>query len=158
MGYSLSKMADFQNGLNSRIFGVFGSGFLPKTTVMILQNRFSHVFCIFNFLTQTDILQRLQPLHGLQSLENGRFSKWSHFSNIWCFSEQFFAQNNSNALVESSFACFWNFKFLTQTDQGYSLWKMVDFTNINKRIYWSISRLGFFGDDFFNRKKLKDKF
>ena len=28
MGYSLCMMADFQNGLISRIFGVFSSGFL----------------------------------------------------------------------------------------------------------------------------------
>ena len=33
MGYSLCMMADFQNGLISRIFIVFGSGFLRKTTV-----------------------------------------------------------------------------------------------------------------------------
>ena len=33
MGYSLCMMADFQNGLISRIFGVFSSGFLLKTTI-----------------------------------------------------------------------------------------------------------------------------
>ena len=33
MGYSLCMMADFQNGLISRIFRVFWSGFLRKTTV-----------------------------------------------------------------------------------------------------------------------------
>ena len=32
MGYSLCMMADFQNGLISRIFGVFWSGFLHRTT------------------------------------------------------------------------------------------------------------------------------
>ena len=32
MGYSVSMMADFQNGLISRIFNVFWSGFLHKTT------------------------------------------------------------------------------------------------------------------------------
>ena len=32
MGYSLCTMADFQNGLISRIFSVFRSGFLHKTT------------------------------------------------------------------------------------------------------------------------------
>ena len=31
--YSLSMMADFQNGLISRIFGVFLSGFLHRTTL-----------------------------------------------------------------------------------------------------------------------------
>ena len=33
MGYSLCMMADFQNGLISRIFGLFSSGFLRKTSV-----------------------------------------------------------------------------------------------------------------------------
>ena len=33
MGYSLCMMADIQNGLISRIFGVFLSGFLHRTTL-----------------------------------------------------------------------------------------------------------------------------
>ena len=33
MGYRLSIKADFQNALISRIFGVFASGFLHKTTL-----------------------------------------------------------------------------------------------------------------------------
>ena len=33
MGYSLCMMTDFQNGLISRIFGLFSSGFYRKTTV-----------------------------------------------------------------------------------------------------------------------------
>ena len=33
MGYSLCMMADFQNALISRIFGVFLSGFLRTTTL-----------------------------------------------------------------------------------------------------------------------------
>ena len=33
MGYSLFMMADFQNGLISRLFSVFWSGFLPITTL-----------------------------------------------------------------------------------------------------------------------------
>ena len=32
MGYSLCMMADFQNALISRIFAVFSSGFLQRTT------------------------------------------------------------------------------------------------------------------------------
>ena len=44
-------MADFQNRLICRIFGVFSSGFLHRTTLMLLQNGFSHNF---EFLTQTD--------------------------------------------------------------------------------------------------------
>ena len=33
MGYSLCMMANFQNGLNSEIVGVFWSGFLHRTTL-----------------------------------------------------------------------------------------------------------------------------
>ena len=33
MGYSLCIMADFQNGVISRILGVFCSGFLHRTSV-----------------------------------------------------------------------------------------------------------------------------
>ena len=33
MGYSLCMMADFQNALISRIFGLFHSGFLQKKTL-----------------------------------------------------------------------------------------------------------------------------
>ena len=33
MGYSLCMLADFENPLISRIFGVFWSGFLHRTTV-----------------------------------------------------------------------------------------------------------------------------
>ena len=40
MGYSLCMMADFQNGLISRIFNVFWSGFLHKTSKNDLWNGF----------------------------------------------------------------------------------------------------------------------
>ena len=33
MGCSLCMMADFENGLISRVFGAFWSGFLHRTTV-----------------------------------------------------------------------------------------------------------------------------
>ena len=49
MGYSLCMMADFQNALISRIFGVFWSGFFYRTTVNDLYNGFCHVFRNFNF-------------------------------------------------------------------------------------------------------------
>ena len=38
LGYSPSTMADFQNALISRIFGVFSSGFLPRTTLNDLED------------------------------------------------------------------------------------------------------------------------
>ena len=48
-GYSLSMMADFQNRLISRIFGVFSTGLFHRTTLTWLKNRFSHVFWILVF-------------------------------------------------------------------------------------------------------------
>ena len=46
---AIGKMADFQNGLISGIFGVSLSGFLHRTTLMCMKNRFLHVFWNFNF-------------------------------------------------------------------------------------------------------------
>ena len=40
MGYSVCMMADFENGLISRIFRVFWSGFFQKTTRNDLLNKF----------------------------------------------------------------------------------------------------------------------
>ena len=73
-GYSLCMMGELQNGLICRIFSVFFSGFLHRTTLTWLENRFLHVFWNFNFWPELTILQR--PLH------DGRVTKWSHFSNI----------------------------------------------------------------------------
>ena len=109
MSYSLCKMVDFQNGLISQIFVFFSSGFLHITTPMFLQNKFSHVFGIFNFGPKVTILQGVYPLHGLQPLQHSPFSTSSHFSNIWCFFQPFFPQNNSNLRLEWFFKCFWHF-------------------------------------------------
>ena len=49
MGYSLCMMAYFQNGLISRIFSVFWSSLLHRTTLNDLQNEFGHVFWNFDF-------------------------------------------------------------------------------------------------------------
>ena len=40
MGNSVCMMADFENGLISRIFSVFGSGFLHITTINDFYNGF----------------------------------------------------------------------------------------------------------------------
>ena len=57
--------------------------------------------------------QRVKPLRRGQFRP---FSKCSHFSNIRCFLQRFIAHNNSNVVVESLFAPFGHFLFLTQTD------------------------------------------
>ena len=54
MGYRLCKIADFQNGHISQIFGVFSNGFFHRT-LMFLYNGFWHVFGIFNFLPKLTI-------------------------------------------------------------------------------------------------------
>ena len=48
MGYSLCMMADCQNALISRTFGVFSSGSSHRTTLNDLENSFWHVFRNFN--------------------------------------------------------------------------------------------------------------
>ena len=116
MGYSLGKMADFQKRLLCPIFGVFSSGFLRRTTLMWLNNRFSHLFSIFDLWAKLTILQSLYSLYMGYSLGKMADSKTSHFSNIWCFFERLSAQNNCEVLVESFFACFQHFYFLSQTD------------------------------------------
>ena len=49
MGYSLCIMAGCQNGLISRIFGVFWSGFLHRTTVNDFRMNFDMFFGILIF-------------------------------------------------------------------------------------------------------------
>ena len=44
MGYSLCMMVDFENDLISRIFGVFWSGFLHRTTLNDFYNDFDMFF------------------------------------------------------------------------------------------------------------------
>ena len=60
----------------------------------------------------------------------GSFQNALIFFNISCFLEPFFASNNLNVLVETLFACFRQFYFLTQTEyfcMGYSLCIMAIF-------------------------------
>ena len=89
--YSLSIVAifpNFQNALIFRILAVFWSRFLHRTTAMSCRNVFTMFLCILNFWAKVTILQSLYPLldgHFCQ------FSKCSHFANISCFMEPFFA-------------------------------------------------------------------
>ena len=72
--------------------------FCKRTTLMSFSRRSPRVFENFNFRRILNIFESLYPLH------DGRLSKSSHFSNIWCFLKRFFAQNNSNMIKESFFA------------------------------------------------------
>ena len=59
-----------------------------------------------------------------------QFSKSSHFSNISCFYDPFYAQNSSNVPVEPLLACFSQF-CLTQSDQFCHSSKSSYFLNIS---------------------------
>ena len=86
-------------------------------------------FSQFYFLTQTEyfawaIAFALCP-----------FSTCSHFSNTSGFYEPFFAQNNFNVFVETFFACFSQFYFLTQTEYfawpiAFALWPSLAIFNM----------------------------
>ena len=54
MGYSLCMMADFQNGLISRIFRVFWSFFFPQSKSNSFVERILTCFFEFQFLTQSE--------------------------------------------------------------------------------------------------------
>ena len=83
MGYRLTKMVDFQNGLISRISAVFFQRFFAQNNLIVLVDLFSAYFRRKKFLTQTAHFAWTRNL-----------PKWSHFSNIGCFFQRFFAQNN----------------------------------------------------------------
>ena len=60
----------------------------------------------------------------------GHFLKCSHFSNINCFLEPFFPLKNFNVFVETIFACFRQFYFLTQFEYfawaiAFALWPFL---------------------------------
>ena len=89
MGYRLTKMEDLQNALISRLFGVFARGLLHRTTLCTPQNHFQHVFA------KKKVENNVPILHGQnlpKTYQNGRSSKFSHISTIWCFCTRFFAQ------------------------------------------------------------------
>ena len=92
-------MVDFVSSLIFQLFGVF---FPP---VFCTEQHYCSFRIIFGMFLDKKFQHKLHILHGLWTLQNGRFSKWSHFSNIWCFFQWFFAQNSSTVLVESFLAC-----------------------------------------------------
>ena len=98
-----SKWSRFSN--ISRFFEVFFSHNNSKLFVEWIVTCF---FGISIFDPKWRFFKGYNPLH------DGRFSKWSHFSNIWCFFGQFFAQNNWKWFVEWTLTCFLELKFFTQ--------------------------------------------
>ena len=72
-GYTLCKMADFQNRLISRILGVFSRSFSHRTTLIWLEIRFPYVFGNFIFWHKLTIWQRYKGRKILKLSENGHF-------------------------------------------------------------------------------------
>ena len=84
IGYGVTKMEDLQNALISRVFGVFASGFLHRTTLYIPQNHFQHVFA----KKKLKITCTFCMGYGLTKMEDQSL-KCSHISTIWCFCKRF---------------------------------------------------------------------
>ena len=87
-------------------------------------------FWDLQLLTQTDHFVNGIAFFVLQPLQDRRFSKLYHFSNIWGFSERRFAQNNRNVLVEWVLACVPVFLIRDPNlpfCKGFSLCKMAEF-------------------------------
>ena len=141
MGYSVCSKADFKNCLISRIFDVFSSGFFAQNNSYNFLRSFFACFWHFKFLTQTGHFEKAiySVCMGYSLCKMGDFQNCLISRIFDVFSSGFFAQNNSYNFLGCFFACFWNFKFLTQTDHfakaiysfcmGYSLCKMGGFQN-----------------------------
>ena len=94
----------------------FSERFFAHDNFNVVVQSFFAPFCHFYILTQTDHFAKAMAFARAIHLRDAPFLKWPHFSNIWCFFERFFAQNNFNILVEWIFACFSQFYLLTQAD------------------------------------------
>ena len=64
-------MADFKNGLISRMFGVFSSGFFAQNNSNVLVESLFERFWPFEFLSQTD--------HFAKSIA---FARWAIFKMV----------------------------------------------------------------------------
>ena len=126
MGYRLTKMVDFQNGLISRILAVFFSVFC--TEKLNCSCRF-----IFGIFLEKKILNPNCPFCiGYRLIKMVDFQNSLICRILAVFFQRFFAHNNLILLVDSFSAYFWRKKFLTQNCPfciGYRLTKMVDFEN-----------------------------
>ena len=100
MGYSPCIGANFgpyENALVFWIWDVFCSCFLQERALMWSSNRFLHLLAVFNFWPKLTILHGLYPMYSGQFWP---FLKCSHFSNIRCFLERFFAHNIFNVVAQ----------------------------------------------------------
>ena len=92
MGYGLCMMADFQNGLISRIFNVFWSGFCTQQLQMICRMDFDMFFGILIFEPKSGFCMGYS-LYMIADFQNGLISRI--FS---VFSSGFFHRTTQNNL------------------------------------------------------------
>ena len=112
LGCSLCNIADFQNCLIFRMFGVFFFFFLRFFAQC---NSNVIVKLAFLFLTQTDHFARTIAFPWAIAFA------WCDFQNclisrIFGVFLALFAQNNCSLFVECFFACLWHFSFLIWTE------------------------------------------
>ena len=109
---------------------------------------FRAVFCIEQLeCVCTDVFRMFQAIYFMTQTEYFAwartfalwpfwpFSKCSHFSNISCFFESFFAYKDSNVFLGTFFACFRQFYFLTQSEYfawpiAFALWPFLAILNM----------------------------
>ena len=103
IGYSLCKMADFENCLISRIFGVFLSRFCTEQLYCSCRMVF-HMFLAFLIFDPNWPFCMGYSLCKMADFQNSLISRI-----FGVFSAIFFTQNNSIVFVERFFACFWHF-------------------------------------------------
>ena len=125
-GYSFCMMVDFQNRVISRLFDVFSSGFLHRTILTWLENRFSHICLNFNFWPKVTILQRLYSLCMMADLQNRLISLI-----FGVFSSGFLHRTTLTWLKNRCSHIFWILIFdpTWLFCKGYSLCVMADFQN-----------------------------
>ena len=125
-GYSLCMMADFQNVFISRIFSVFSSCFLPKTTLNDLENGFWHVFWNLIFDPKWGFCKGYS-LCMMADFENALILEYLVFFRAVFCTEQLLI------IVTMHFDVFFgifNFDPKWAFCKGYSLCMMADFQNV----------------------------
>ena len=104
-------MADFQHRLISGIFTVFFEQFFAQNYSNVNTEWILKCFREFKILAKIEYFAKAIAHAKALTLQDGRFSTSSHFWNIWCFFERFFAQNYCNVNTEWILTCFRNLKF-----------------------------------------------
>ena len=108
----------------------FGAVFCIEQLQCVVETFLAYFYSLFNFSLKVTILQNLQPLLGGHFWQ---FSKCSQFSNISCFLEPIFAQNNCNKLQKCFQHVFMHFYFLTQSEKksiAFAWWPFLDIFKI----------------------------